>query len=481
MEVLNTVLSEPVIIDDASPKSGHSNGLEDSGDTFSSALEEMISKLTNGLGNTGKLLIETSSADSGSSTTKQAEGSQGIIVPFGIAELGMTKDEANVNPVSDGDEEITVNLTPGEVEGEEYTERSTENQNERLDPIDNMEKSVSQGLLLTSQDDVINSEMLPTENAAISEIATSVKTGSDGMAQMQKTGEDDQPLTAISNSNGGFHQITENSQPEADGHLTQNGQPFPIDNTGKSVGRESTPMAPVGSPGGGMPMAEGVGSYSPNVILSPQGEESLDASLRSRMTPSDPSVVLHSAGFPQDDNVSSATGVERSAGQAITESANRPSIVNFSTAMGVDTLNPKLASSKDIVSQVVQHIVISVSKDKSNARIQLKPEFLGELKVKIEFANNQLTAKFEAANSVTKELLEASAIKIKQALEAHGLKIDEFVVQLKDGQHRHPGHGGFTDDGRDRKYDDGNSMRYSDETEEKVKNYYLDGLNEWVA
>jgi len=247
----------------------------------------------------------------------------------------------------------------------------------------------------------------------------------------------------------------------------------------------------------GQPVVEGVRSYSPSVIATPPtaGEESLDTSLRSRMTPLDPSVVLHSAGLParttevdqsgrpQDDNVSSTPGVERLAGQPVTETVNRqPLTVNYLTNMGSDRSSSPLVSAKDLVSQVVQQIVISISKEKSNVRIQLKPEFLGELKVKIEFSGNQLTAKFEAASSITKELLEASVAKVKQALEAHGFKVDEFVVQLKDGQHRHSGRGSFTDDGQDRQYGDGNSMRYSDEKEGEVRNsYFLDGLNEWVA
>jgi flagellar hook-length control protein FliK len=196
---------------------------------------------------------------------------------------------------------------------------------------------------------------------------------------------------------------------------------------------------------------------------------------------------LQSLLSPEHVEYQSEQGRGITEGSTIQQIANQPPALNVMNA-GVDGKTYVQVQAKDTVGQIIQQIAVTVSQGKSNARIQLKPEFLGELRVKIELSGNQLTAKLETVNAITKELLEAGVTQVKQALQAHGIKVDEVIVQLKGEQSHDPGHERFTGENQDGRHGNGSYKRFQEEQDlpagwagDRGGRYLLGGLNEWVA
>lgn len=68
-------------------------------------------------------------------------------------------------------------------------------------------------------------------------------------------------------------------------------------------------------------------------------------------------------------------------------------------------------------------------------KIQLKPEFLGKMMIKIALEDGVVTARFITESQQVKHLLEANMGSLKQSLESQGLRVDrtEVNVQLDNG------------------------------------------------
>jgi len=68
-------------------------------------------------------------------------------------------------------------------------------------------------------------------------------------------------------------------------------------------------------------------------------------------------------------------------------------------------------------------------------KIQLQPEFLGKMIIKIALEDGLLTARFITDNNQVKHLLESNLAALRQSLEAQGIRVErtEVNVQLDSG------------------------------------------------
>jgi flagellar hook-length control protein FliK len=84
---------------------------------------------------------------------------------------------------------------------------------------------------------------------------------------------------------------------------------------------------------------------------------------------------------------------------------------------------------------------IMISEGKTEAKIKLKPESLGELKIHLMMDGGSMKAVLSAATPHAKELIEANLGALKQSLEGNGIQVKEFEVSVnQQNDHSNQGH-----------------------------------------
>jgi len=108
---------------------------------------------------------------------------------------------------------------------------------------------------------------------------------------------------------------------------------------------------------------------------------------------------------------------------------NRASQANFGQG------SAKAASANhDFVNQVIEKFEILVKDGISEARVQLRPRHLGEIKIHLAIENGIMKAVLDASTHQAKEMLESNLTALKQSLESQGIQVKEFSVSV--GQQR---------------------------------------------
>jgi len=87
-------------------------------------------------------------------------------------------------------------------------------------------------------------------------------------------------------------------------------------------------------------------------------------------------------------------------------------------------------SPEEIISQIVEKASVFVKPEKSEMTIELKPESLGKLSLKIAAENGVITAKFVAESYQVKQVLESNMELLKDALEKQGMNLEGFSVSV---------------------------------------------------
>ncbi|HOM02059.1 MAG TPA: flagellar hook-length control protein FliK [Acetivibrio sp.] len=116
----------------------------------------------------------------------------------------------------------------------------------------------------------------------------------------------------------------------------------------------------------------------------------------------------------------SNSSIEKAAGQAEVERAQRNIPV----------------TKKEIVEQVVEKAKVVLSGDKSEMVIDLKPEHLGKLELKIVTERGMVVAKFVAENEQVKAALESNMDMLKESLEKQGFSVEGFSVTVGDNKEK---------------------------------------------
>jgi len=89
-------------------------------------------------------------------------------------------------------------------------------------------------------------------------------------------------------------------------------------------------------------------------------------------------------------------------------------------------------SAEDVLNQITEAIKVDISADASEITLQLTPENLGTVKVKVS-SNNEgvLTAQFTAQNENVKAVIESQAIVLKETLESKGVTVEAIEVTVQ--------------------------------------------------
>lgn len=89
----------------------------------------------------------------------------------------------------------------------------------------------------------------------------------------------------------------------------------------------------------------------------------------------------------------------------------------------------------DVIRQIVQRMTLQSNGRQSQMNIQLKPEFLGNLRLEVVTENHQVMVRMAAENHAVREMIEHNIHVLKNELEQHGLqvqKVDVYVAQNGD-------------------------------------------------
>ena len=116
--------------------------------------------------------------------------------------------------------------------------------------------------------------------------------------------------------------------------------------------------------------------------------------------------------------------------QAVNQFVNQLSdSISFDTfGENVDSLQ----TMREIVTQVVDQIRITIRQEATSMELQLNPENLGKVNLAVTAKNGQMTATFTVTNETAKEALQSQMQVLKDTLQEQGLKVEAVEVNVSE-------------------------------------------------
>ena len=124
-----------------------------------------------------------------------------------------------------------------------------------------------------------------------------------------------------------------------------------------------------------------------------------------------------------DQRTEGVNAIDRGAGPAL-EKTTQASAVPKSPPPSPESFR------ENNLSSVVERIAVTVRGSQSEARIALKPDHLGSLRVQISTDNNVVSIKIMTEFSMARDLLESHLPQLKAELQQQGLDVEEFDVSF---------------------------------------------------
>ncbi|MCJ7615186.1 MAG: flagellar hook-length control protein FliK, partial [Desulfobacterales bacterium] len=95
----------------------------------------------------------------------------------------------------------------------------------------------------------------------------------------------------------------------------------------------------------------------------------------------------------------------------------------------------------EVLTQIVKKAVFNLKNGQTEVKIDLKPEFLGRIQLKISTENHQVMVRMLTEIPLVKDIIENNINHLKAELQSHGLEIDKFDVFLaRDSDQYENGH-----------------------------------------
>jgi flagellar hook-length control protein FliK len=93
----------------------------------------------------------------------------------------------------------------------------------------------------------------------------------------------------------------------------------------------------------------------------------------------------------------------------------------------------------DVIEQIVQRAAVHLKSDQGEARIDLKPEFLGQVRMQIVTENQQVTVRILTESPMVRDLIEQNLHQLKSDLQQQGLQVERVDVSVADNPRRDAG------------------------------------------
>lgn len=97
---------------------------------------------------------------------------------------------------------------------------------------------------------------------------------------------------------------------------------------------------------------------------------------------------------------------------------------------------PSPVANKEIISQVIEKAKVILTPDKSEMLMELKPDSLGKISLKVITENGIVMAKFIAESQQVRQVLEANMHLLKDSLEKQGMSVQGFSVSVRQESNR---------------------------------------------
>ena len=104
-------------------------------------------------------------------------------------------------------------------------------------------------------------------------------------------------------------------------------------------------------------------------------------------------------------------------------------VQEFTNVETVEPL-PQSVNTQDVIDQIVESARVILTEDKTSMELQLNPQNLGKIILKVTEQEGAVTAKIMTQNAVVKEALEAQTVELRQNLEQAGVKVDAVEVTV---------------------------------------------------
>ena len=102
----------------------------------------------------------------------------------------------------------------------------------------------------------------------------------------------------------------------------------------------------------------------------------------------------------------------------------------------------------DVFDQIVQRAAVHAKSDQGEIRIDLKPEFLGHVRLQIVTDNQQVTVRILTELPMVRDMIESNIHQLKSDLQQQGLQVERVEVAVSDDPRQHPGRQAWTSAGR---------------------------------
>ena len=110
--------------------------------------------------------------------------------------------------------------------------------------------------------------------------------------------------------------------------------------------------------------------------------------------------------------------------QNLSQNQNVENVVNTPEMTFTET------QAQEIMDQIMDYMKVQVKADTTNLEMQLQPESLGTLNVRIAAKDGMLTAQFTAQNEAVKNVIEGQIMILQQNLEEQGVKVQAVEVNV---------------------------------------------------
>lgn len=104
---------------------------------------------------------------------------------------------------------------------------------------------------------------------------------------------------------------------------------------------------------------------------------------------------------------------------------------NVQSASGMQTTSYATAETENIMRQIMDHMNIRLTAETTELDMQLQPETLGTLQIKISAKEGIMTAQFTTASETVKGVLESQMIQLQQQLEQQNIKVEAIEVTVQ--------------------------------------------------
>lgn len=108
----------------------------------------------------------------------------------------------------------------------------------------------------------------------------------------------------------------------------------------------------------------------------------------------------------------------------------QPSFSNVSQIQASGSTEVASVNKEQLFSQIVEQAKVMVNNGGSEMEVNLKPEHLGRLQLKVTIENEVVTAKFVAESQQVKEIIESNLGQLRRSLQENGIQVDTIMVSV---------------------------------------------------